>query len=141
MKTTKQLGFTLIELLVVIAVIGILAATLFVIIDPTSTKNSAEDASTKSSVAGIPAAAIIYYGGILEADGATAKPQFDYTNVCNVTSIDTASDRCFSDSTTYAAESDLSGSEYFCVDSTGFAGVKNDTILTLSSTACVGVTQ
>ena len=76
-STRIRHGFTLIELLVVIVVICILAPTLFVVIDPSGTKNSAKDATKKSAFAGIPAVAVFVYNG----------NDYEYDTVCADSSI------------------------------------------------------
>jgi len=58
LKNSKK-GFTLIELLVVIAIIGILSSVVLASLN--SARNKGSDAAVKADVAGIRAAAEIYY--------------------------------------------------------------------------------
>jgi prepilin-type N-terminal cleavage/methylation domain-containing protein len=54
-------GFTLIELLIVIAIIGIMAASVLVAINPVEKINSARDTTIKSDIAQIGSAMQAYY--------------------------------------------------------------------------------
>jgi prepilin-type N-terminal cleavage/methylation domain-containing protein len=60
-KMKKNKGFTLIELLVVIAIIGILASVVLASLN--TARNKGKDASAKSSISSIRAAAELYYNG------------------------------------------------------------------------------
>lgn len=54
-------GFTLIELLIVIVIIGVLAATLLVMVDPAEMINRGRDSNRKTAVAALGKAAAAYY--------------------------------------------------------------------------------
>lgn len=129
-KTMKHImfknnkGFTLIELLVVIAIIGILAA--MVITNLRTARQKARDASAITSLSSMRAEAENYYD----------ENSYAYTGLCNDSKI-TPLLTSIQNNTNVAPTCTVGGSgdqdyvaffklvavgEYFCVDSTGFAG-------------------
>ncbi len=126
-------GFTLIELLIVIAIIAILASVVFVTINPSDQINSAEDSKIKSTLGGIPSAAVVYYSETDDASstGAT-KPQFTYTGYCSDDSVTLASEglggvtcRVSADNSAFVVYATLSdGTKVYCVDSEGRRDVR-----------------
>ena len=135
----RNKGFTLIELLVVIAIIGILSG--IVLTSLGSARGKAKDASAKASISSVRAEAEIYaddnggsYLGMDDPDSSVMK--------LVQAAIDANSGdgnlNLASDSLSYAAFIELTGTEdttddYFCADSTGFAGIVTGPI---SGTAC-----
>jgi type IV pilus assembly protein PilA len=137
----KNKGFTLIELLVVIAIIGILSAVVLASLN--TARNKGKDASAKSSMGSIRAAAEIYY------NNSTTRPINSYggagagAGVCayaDVSKLLTAANAqvpaanaavCTTGTAGagYTAYITLNDATYFCVDSAGFSG----TITTISA--------
>jgi prepilin-type N-terminal cleavage/methylation domain-containing protein len=124
MKQTNTRGFTLIELLVVIAIIGILASVVLASLNTARSKG--QDANIQASINNLRAQAEIFYDdqSPRSYDGFCADAMIDGieagvadaggTVVCN-------------DGTgaAYAAASALvtDATDFYCVDSTGFAGI------------------
>lgn len=134
MKMNLKKGFTLIELLVVVAIIGILASVVLASLN--TARNKGKDASVQSSMSSMRAQAEL---------GVNASGQYAI-NLCGVsttggllTLINAAVSAGATDvncaatgatnlvtSPAWAVEALLptGGTNYFCVDSTGFAGAK-----------------
>jgi prepilin-type N-terminal cleavage/methylation domain-containing protein len=135
-------GFTLIELLVVIAIIGILSSVVLASLNTARDKGA--DAAAKANLNNARAQAELFY------DGATV----GYEGVCadadGILGLVTASlaaagdtdisDDCFDTATGWAAavdlKDDVAATDFYCVDSTGFAGVLADPGLAADGDTC-----
>ena len=148
MYKLRSRGFTLIELLVVIAIIGILSAVVLASLSTARTKG--QDAAVQSDLNTIQTQAEIYYGGTgvnsYGAAQATCSGSVfsDPTIIKAIAGTDSANGSatpvCGNSTTAYAAMSQLPTSlggtaSYWCVDSTGFAGVRV-TALVAGDTVC-----
>src|SRR3989338_4650649 len=97
-------GFTLIELLVVIAIVGVLAATLLVIINPGQRIASARNSRVRADVSNIGSAAGVFYSDTGTVTGCTAQ---GYPTAFGVTAAG-----CTTPVTFMAALSDPTGTTY-----------------------------
>lgn len=121
-------GFTLIELLVVIAIIGILSSVVLASLN--TARNRGSDAAIQSQMTNIRTQAEIFYdtGNTYGTAGTSCTAAvfadtqiaalITKTNTDNGTSADVT---CNNTTTAWAAQVQLRGGEYFCVDSTGAA--------------------
>jgi len=131
-KNLTKKGFTLIELLVVIAIIGILSSVVLASLN--TARDKGKDASAKGSISSLRAEAELYYDSNGNY-GATASNctsgMFTSTNP-NIKGLIDAADAqngskavvCSSTGTSYAVHVVLNDDKKFCVDSSGFAGIK-----------------
>ena len=140
-------GFTLIELLVVIAIIGILSSVVLASLNTARDKGA--DAAAKSNLNGARAQAELYY----DNKGYTYAPTSPAGNLCTATdgiakqiaaATSSVSDTspiatvCFASSTAWGAQVKLKESgKFYCVDSTGYAGVVTGTQISNGDGVCI----
>jgi len=146
MYNNRSKGFTLIELLVVIAIIGVLSAVVLASLNTARSKGN--DAAIQSDLSTIQTQAEIYYGGTGANSYGTAGSSCstavfsDSTIIKAIAGAEVANGTgtmvCNNTTTAYAISSPLSSntSEYWCVDSTGFAGKRVTALGT--GTVCPG---
>lgn len=148
-RTGHLRGFTLIELLVVIAIIGILSSVVLASLN--TARNKGADAAIKSNLSAARAEAEIYY----DSNGNSYDPQgASNTGVCQATGANVIGDSvnaaisasgngalassCYADATSWAASVRMKSvtTEWYCVDSTGFAATTS-AALASNDTTCL----
>jgi type IV pilus assembly protein PilA len=127
-KNTKK-GFTLIELLVVIAIIGILASV--VLASLSTARNKAKDASAKASMSAMRAQAEIGVNdsGSYILNICTATASGGLADLISAVDAQVGTPVCGQDTVTgtrpgaWGVQVELTTTgDYYCVDSTGYAG-------------------
>jgi prepilin-type N-terminal cleavage/methylation domain-containing protein len=146
MKMNLKKGFTLIELLVVVAIIGILASVVLASLNSARAKGA--DAAVKANLANIRAQAELIYDN---ANGSYAAVCADatVTSALNAASQagagNTTSDVCNNIAASWSAAAPLkstnvfgaaSGTDYWCVDSTGKSAVQDAALAAGATNLC-----
>lgn len=123
----KQKGFTLVELVIVIAIIAILAG--IVLVNVTAYINKAKDGALKENMHALQTAAIAFAGSQSSPNYNGIKADTEYSRVAALVTAAgyTVTDTCTTepacntstDLAWCASAPDKSGSNIYCVDSTG----------------------
>ena len=128
MKMKLQKGFTLIELLVVIAIIGILSSVVLASLNTARDKGA--DAAIKGNLSGVRASAeLVYdsigaYTGVFTTDNSSKNAVSSADSANGAGAVATVTEASF-----WAASAKLkSGADWYCVDSTGYAGTTTSTL-------------
>lgn len=145
-------GFTLIELLVVIAIIGVLSAV--VLASLSTARSKGNDAAIQANLSTIQVQAEVYYGttgvnsyGNASATGSCSSPAggslfADGSTISKALSSagsaagGIANLKCNNSSSAYAVSAPLSTGTTWCIDSTGYAGVRAGGALSAGTTNC-----
>lgn len=143
-------GFTLIELLVVIAIIGILSSVVLASLN--TARNKGADAAIKSNLSAARAEAEIYYDsngnqyhtastaaggvGVCASTGTNVIGDSIAAAISASGSGETVANSCYASQTAWAASVRMKSntSEYYCVDSTGYAATTS--AKTVTDAAC-----